>query len=286
MRKIPGLDQLLDRVAARDAQPTYRFHGRRSPKERDRTPVLGQVSTNVKDGVAKMRLYDPIDSWGGVWGVSATEFADAVDELGDDVTEIRLHINSPGGEVWEALAILNTLRAHDARLVCVVDGLAASCASFIAAAGDETIMSPNTQLMIHDAWALSIGNEATMLEAANLLGRVSNNIASIYADKAGGTVESWRSTMKDEAWYSAEEAVDVGLADKVAGEEPEEDPVDAFDLSAFKHQGRADAPDPTAKASATSTDAEDESAPVPDARRAEHRARRHAQAAARHGLTA
>jgi ATP-dependent protease ClpP protease subunit len=248
MRDIPGLRPLLDRAAAQAQQPPkYRFHGNRNPANRERTPILAQEpSASVKDGVAKMRLYDVIDSWGGSWGISALEFLSALDEIGEDVEEIRLHINSPGGEVWEALAILNSLRAHPARLVAIVDGIAASAASFIAAAADETIMSPNTQLMIHDAWGLCIGNAADMRNTGGILDQISDNIASIYADKSGGTTAEWRAIMLDEGWYSAQEAVDAGLADKIAGEEPAEDPEDAFDLKGIglKYNGRADAPPP------------------------------------------
>lgn len=284
MRNIPGLNPLLDRAAARAEQgPQYRFHGRRSPRARRRTPILGAAPTSsVKDGVAKLRLYEPIDSWGGYWGVSALEFAEVLDELDDSVEEVRLHINSPGGEVWEALAILNNLRDFDAKLVAQVDGIAASCASFIACAADETIMAPNTQLMIHDAWGLCVGNAGDMRGTADLLDQVSDNIASIYADKSGDDTEHWRAIMLDEGWYSADEAVAAGLADKVAGADSDDDdtdPADAFDLKGLglKYAGRAEAPAPA-------TSADDTKAPAPDEvdRRARFqalRARRHEQRA-------
>lgn len=280
MRDLPGLKPLLARAGARAEQaPTYRFHGRKSPKDRQPTPVLAEAPTaTVKDGVATMRLYEPIDSWGGFWGVSALEFLDALDQLGDEVTEIRLHLNCPGGEVWEALAILNGLRQHDAKVVAIVDGIAASCASFIACAADETIMAPNSQLMIHDAWGLCIGNAADMHGTGDLLDQISDNIASIYASKAGGTTEAWRATMRDEGWYLADEAVAQGLADRVLGEtSDEDDPADAFDLKGIgmKYAGRAEAPAPGARESVRG-----DSAPVPDAdasaaRRSRFEARRH-----------
>lgn len=252
MRDIAGLSPLLDRAAAQMSEhPRYRFHGHRSPANRTRTPVLASTpEPKVKDGVATLRLYEPIDSWGGPWGVSALEFLDALDALDPAETdEIRLRINSPGGEVWEALAILNNLREFDAKVVAQVDGIAASAASFIACAADETVMSPNTQLMIHDAWGLCVGNATDMHQVGDLLDQVSNNIADIYATKAGGSVDDWRTTMQGEAWYLAAEAVEAGLADSVAGEEPAEgdaDPADAFDLKGIglKYAGRAEAPAP------------------------------------------
>jgi ATP-dependent Clp endopeptidase proteolytic subunit ClpP len=293
MRDIPGLNPLLARAAARAEQPPrFRFHGGRSPRSRTRTPILGSTpSGTVKDGVAKLRLYEPIDSWGGYWGVSALEVIDVLDELPDDVETIELHINSPGGEVWEALAILNSLRQHDAKLVAVVDGIAASCASFIACAADETIMSPNTQLMIHDAWGLCVGNAGDMRGTADLLDQVSDNIASIYAAKSGDTTESWRAVMLDEGWYSAQEAVDAGLADKVAGQDTEDDtdPADAFDLKGLglKYAGRSEAPAP-APAARGEKPADAVDAPAPDAAAIEARRlrfearRRQARHEARH----
>ena len=285
MRDIPGLSPLLDRAAARMEQsPTFRFHGHRSPANRRRTPVLNAApNTRVADGVATLRLYEPIDSWGGAWGVSALEFLDALDSLDDSVEEIHLHINSPGGEVWEALAILSNLRAHEAKLVARVDGIAASCASFIACAADETIMSPNTQLMIHDAWGLCIGNAGDMRSTGDLLDQISDNIASIYADKSGDSTEEWRAVMLDEGWYTAQEAVDAGLADSIAGEESDDDPADAFDLKGIgcKYKGRSEAPAPTPPSKAKPSS----QAPAPDPadadRRRRFQQRRHAENARR-----
>ncbi len=201
----------------------------------------------IADGVATMRLYDPIDDWGGDWGVSAKEVAASLSGLPEDIHTIRLHINSPGGMVFEAVAILNQLRQHQARIVAIVDGLAASAASYIAVGADEVQMAPNTQLMIHDAWGLAIGNAADMRSTADLLDRLSNNIASIYAAKAGGTVEDWRAAMLAESWYSAEEAVAVGLADSVLTVDAPADAAKALasvDTSEWKYGGRDEAPAP------------------------------------------
>lgn len=219
---------------------TFRFRGQQMPTPGIRASML---SPAVEDTVATLRLYDPIDSWGGDWGVSAKEFAAALAVLPAEVNEIRLHINSPGGEVFEAVAILNQLRQHSARVVAIVDGIAASAASFLAVGVDELVMGRNTQLMIHDAWGLCVGNAGDMRGIAELLDRLSDNIADVYAAKAGGTVDAWRAAMLAESWYSADEAVAAGLADSVDGGD-EVQPKDAFDLSVFRYQDRSDAPDP------------------------------------------
>ena len=228
----------------RDSGPLFRWRGHDRPTAGIRASVLEPA---IDNGVAEVLLYDPIDSWGGDWGVSAKEFVSALSALDDNVTEIRLRINSPGGEVWEAVAMMNALRNHPARVVAVVDGLAASAASVLACAADETVMGRNTQLMIHDAWALCVGPAAVMRDTAERLDKLSDNLAQVYADKAGADVDDMRAAMLAETWYSPEEALAAGLVDSVEGVEPSDgEGADAarFDLSMFAYAGRRDAPTP------------------------------------------
>jgi len=194
---------------------------------------------NEADEPVEVLIYDVIDSW---FGVSAEQFARELAEIDADAITVR--INSPGGDVFDGIAILNSLRGHKARITTVVDGLAASAASFIAMAGDEIIMNRNSELMIHDASGMAVGNAATMTEMAEMLNRVSDNIASIYAERTGTDAHEWRDRMRDEVWYSADEAVEVGLADRVDGES-EAKATNRFDLSIFNYAGRGQAPSPT-----------------------------------------
>jgi ATP-dependent Clp endopeptidase proteolytic subunit ClpP len=220
------------------SEQTYRFHGHNKPQR-----IVNELPVGpVENGVATLRLYDPIDSWGGEWGVSAKEFTAAVDALPADVTTIELHLNSPGGEVFEGIAILNALRNHKAKVVAVVDGIAASAASFIACGADELVMGQNAELMIHDARGVCMGNAGDMQAMTDLLNHLSDNIARVYTAKAGGTMDDWRKAMLTETWFSAEEAVAAGLADRVEGDA--EQPTNTFDLSVFNHAGRAKAPAP------------------------------------------
>ena len=211
-----------------------------------REPIRAQVPPAKGDSqTATIRLYDPIDSWGEWYGVSAKEFASVLDELPDTVTEIRLLINSPGGECTEGFAILNLLRNHPARTVAVVEGLAASAASYVAAACDELIVSPNAEVMVHNPHGICMGEAADMRQLADLLDHLADNMASIYAAKAGGTAEQWRAVMDAETWFSAQEAVDAGLADSVLDQAPADPKATArFDLSVFNFAGRAHAPEP------------------------------------------
>lgn len=213
----------------------------------DRKPIKAEVPSSDVDGhTATIRLYDPIDSYGDWWGVSAKEFVTALDEIPERVDEIRLHINSPGGDVFDGIAILNALRNHPARVVAIVDGIAASAASFIATGVDELVMAKNSELMIHDAWGLCVGNAADMMSMADMLAKNSDNIASIYAEKAGGDLAAWRAVMEAETWYTAEEAVAAGLADRVDDRKKVDDPKARFDLSIFTYAGRDAAPAPAA----------------------------------------
>lgn len=155
---------------------------------------------------------------GGRWdGVDAATMVRDIRDL--DVDEIRLNINSGGGSVFDAVAILNALRQHPAKVVANVLGLAASAASFIACGVDETAMAANSTMMIHGGSGVVVGNAKDMHDMADLLDKLNANIASVYAAKAGGTTESWLETMLAETWYTADEAVEAGLADRVvAGE--------------------------------------------------------------------
>lgn len=274
----------------RNNEHRYRFRGSIAPTKAAKRPVRAEVDDTAST-VGKLHIDDVIDSWGGFWGISAKEFNEALDELGD-VEEIRLHINSPGGEVYEGIAILNSLRRHPATVTAIVDGLAASAASFIAVGVDRTIMAPNTEMMIHDAWGIALGPAADMRAMADRLDKLSNNIASMYAEKAGADTDTWRGFMLAETWYSAQEAVDAGLADEVEGAAGDDVPDDeiianAFDLSVFKHAGRADAPKPAIPRARTAPPPPPATSPRPAADSLDERRERFNQLrAARHGRRA
>lgn len=194
----------------------------------------------LNDSAAEVFLYGEIG-----WDANAGEF---VRELsGIDARTLTVRINSPGGDAYEGLAIMNALRAHEAEVTAIVEGLAASAASFIAIGGsDRLVLRPQAELMIHDAMSFVGGNSTEMQKAIVDLDRISDNIASIYADRAGGEPSDWRDRMRAETWFSAQEAVDAGLADAVEDGRPvaAHMPVGVFNLSKFKHAGRAAAPPP------------------------------------------
>lgn len=166
------------------------------------------LAGSASETEADVYIFDEI----GYWGTTARDFAAAVADL--DVDKMNLHINSPGGDAWDGVAIANVLRRHRARVEVTVDGLAASAASLIAMAGDHITMAASSMMMIHDASGFAWGNAETMNEAAALLDKLSDSYADAYAKRGGGTREQWRETMRAETWYTAEEAVLAGLADE------------------------------------------------------------------------
>lgn len=189
--------------------------------------------TNKAGSPAEVYIYDEI----GGWGVSSGDFVNELKALDGDIS---VHLNSPGGDVFDGLAIYQALKNRTGETTVVVDGLAASIASVIAMGADKIVMAPKATMMIHDGFTAAVGNAADMRKLAELLDRTSNNIASVYADRAGGTVEHWRDRMREETWYSADEALEAGLVDEVEGRTKKAD----FDLSMFNHAGRANAPAP------------------------------------------
>jgi ATP-dependent protease ClpP protease subunit len=178
-------------------------------------------------------LYDVIASdddeaywWGGI---SPRQFIEALAQTTGPVT---LRINSPGGSVFGAQAMVAAMRAHGQPITAQIDSLAASAASVIAAEAAECVMSPGSMLMIHKAWGMTIGNGDDHLGAASLLEKIDGQIAATYARRAGDDKEKYMDLMAAETWFSAEEAVEAGLADRMI-EDNAQRPSAKWDLSAY-----------------------------------------------------
>lgn len=202
-------------------------------------------SENADNETTPVYIYDSIgESWFGDT-TSASEFVKQIGAI--KTRNIELHLNSPGGDIFDGVAIYNALKAHPARVTVIVDALAASAASFIAQAGDEVIMTKAATMMIHDGSALAWGPAEVMRQTADLLDKLSNTVAGIYSDRAGQSVAFWRDLMIEEVWYNSQEAVDAGLADKIGEDTKVEDDTAAqnkWDLSIYNHAGRSAAPNP------------------------------------------
>lgn len=161
---------------------------------------------------AEISIYDEI----GFWGVSAASFAQDLKDCGNNLKQINLHIHSPGGDVFDGIAIYNLLKNHPANVTVYIDGLAASMASVIAMAGNEVIMPENAMMMIHKPWGIQGGDAEDMRKYADLLDKVENTLIPAYASKTGKTPEELAEMLSAETWLNGKECVDQGFADKLA----------------------------------------------------------------------
>ena len=171
---------------------------------------------NLSDDEAEVWIYDVIgqDFWGE--GVAAKTF---VKELTDiKASQINLHINSPGGSVFDGQAIYNAIARHPANVTTFIDGIAASIASVIALAGDEVIMAENALMMIHEPFAIVMGNANDMRDGANMLDKVSETIKAVYSSKTNLSDKKISDAMAAETWFTADEALDAGLATEISKE--------------------------------------------------------------------
>jgi ATP-dependent protease ClpP protease subunit len=172
-----------------------------------------------------VRIYDVI----GMWGVTSEQFVSDLAKITSPV--INLHLNTPGGQIMAATAIHNALKDHPAKVVVHIDGMAASAGAFIAMAGDEIRIAPNGYMMIHNAQGEGMGYADDLRKQADLLDKMTGNIAEMYAKRTGKPKAEWLAAMADETWYTAQEAVDAKLADSIKGEIAE--PSNRFDLRCF-----------------------------------------------------
>jgi ATP-dependent Clp protease, protease subunit len=169
-----------------------------------------EMRAAAEGGGAEILIYDEI----GLWGIRAADFVADLKALGD-VSEIAVRINSPGGDVFDGLAIHNVLRRHKARVVVTVDGVAASIASVIAMAGDEVVMPDNAMMMIHDPSGLAWGTAQDMRDLADVLDKLKASLIAAYRARAKVDDAELERLMSEETWLSAAQAVEIGLADRV-----------------------------------------------------------------------
>jgi len=259
LRNARGLQNTLASMATLAAQAKALQNSPEIPEAEKRPGDWFRIE-NATAEEATVYIYDEI----GFWGTSAQGFVDQLNSI--TAPKLSIRINSPGGEVWDGVAIHSALMASKAHVTVYIDGLAASAASFIAMAGDNIIMARHATMMIHDAAGLCWGNPQDMLSTADLLNKISDNIADMYSLQAGGTAEEWRARMTAETWYTGREALAAGLVDEITSpdEEEENSPENAMgrsrlSLAAFNFSGRAEAPAPDVPENAPEGEEEGES---------------------------
>ncbi len=172
-------------------------------------------------------IYDEI----GAYGVTAKGILAELGELPDDAA-IDLRLNSPGGSVFDAVAIYNALKRHAGEITVWIDGIAASAASYIAMAGDTIVMPENAFLMIHDPSGLVMGTAEDMRATAEALDKVKGSLIQGYAAKSGKPDDEIAALMAAETWLDAKDALDLGFIDRIA------EPVKlaaSFDVARFRN---------------------------------------------------
>ena len=182
---------------------------------------------------AEIWIYEEIgsDFWGE--GLTAKKFVEELAAL--DVEHIALHINSPGGSVFDGQAIYNALVRHPASVTTYIDGVAASIASVVALAGDTVEMAANALFMIHDPWGATAGTAADMRTMAGLLDKITGTMLDVYEAKSALDRADIAAAMSAETWYTAAEAQAAGYADSI-GTPVQVAALSRFDLEALGYR--------------------------------------------------
>jgi ATP-dependent protease ClpP protease subunit len=195
-------------------------------KPRADVPGLAMHARVSAEAPAELTIYGTIG--GGGWfndGISAADVESQLRAAGPGPINVRL--NSGGGDVFDGIAIHTLLARHPGTVTVYVDGLAASAASFIMLAGDHIVSARNAMIMIHDGMTYTYGGPASHQRAMDLLTKVSDNIADMYAERAGEDPEFWRAAMsvngEDGTWYTGQEALTAGLVDELTTVPDDED---------------------------------------------------------------
>lgn len=180
---------------------------------------------------AEIYLYDEIGIGYYGNGITAKQFADDLKSLGK-IDTLNLRVNSPGGDVFDGVAIFNVLKRHPAEVIVDIDGMALSIASVIVMAGDRINIAKNAMLMIHDPWAIAGGTAEDLRAKADLMDQVKENLVTTYADRTRMDAGRIVKLMSAETWMKSQEAVANGFVDNVT-----EDLALAarFDLSRFRN---------------------------------------------------
>lgn len=173
-------------------------------------PTRNAVRIDAGDDEATIYVYDVIDDY---WGISAKAFAEAMAAVAGKTVHLR--INSPGGDVFAARAMVTAVRGHQGKVIAHIDGVAASAASFLALAAAEVEMTQGAFFMIHYAWTLAMGNAQDLRKTADILEKVDASIVADYQRKTRKSEDEIAAWMEAETWFTAEEAKAVGFVDRV-----------------------------------------------------------------------
>jgi ATP-dependent protease ClpP protease subunit len=199
-------------------------------------PLRAQASADGQS--TDVFIYDMIDSF---WGIGAQDFVQQIAAI--TTPNIRLRINSPGGDVFEARAMMAAISDHAATFTARIDGLCASAATAITLPCDSVEIVDGGFYMIHNAWTLAMGNAGDMRETAAMLDKVDGSLVDGYVARSGKPADEIRALMAAETWFEAQAAIDAGFCDsqveiRIGGKAS----AAAFNLSAYNHAPKIEAP--------------------------------------------
>lgn len=174
------------------------------------------LEVNAKaDGEVEISMLDVIgEDWWTGGGITAKSVKARLD-ANPNAKVIRVLLNSPGGDVFEGLAIRSLLKRSGARVEVEVLGWAASAASVIAMAGDTIAMHEGSMMMVHKAWTIAIGDDSDMRATADFLGKINDSIVDIYERRTGRARDEVVEMVAAETWMTAHDAVEQKFADSV-----------------------------------------------------------------------
>ena len=168
------------------------------------------IQSKTSNKVVDVYIFDEI----GAFGMNAQSFIDEI--KGFKNTPLNLHINCVGGDVFEGMAIYNVLKKRTAETTVYIEGIAASMGSVVALAADKVVMAENSLFMIHNAWGGAMGEAKELKKTANLLEKISNEIADIYIKKTNLPYDKVKEMMDEETWLNADEAFELGFVDSIS----------------------------------------------------------------------
>lgn len=184
-----------------------------------------------------INVYGPIGSAWDPEAMTAADFIRALAGAGGD--EVTVHINSGGGDVFDANAMAEALRSYEGRSVASIEGLAASAASYFALTADEVVMNPSALVMVHNPSSAVFGEAEDMRKTADVLDKVKQTIVSQYARKTGMGEDEISGLMDEETWLTADEALGMGICDRLSDAEPVAACLDARSLKSFRNAPNA-----------------------------------------------
>jgi ATP-dependent protease ClpP protease subunit len=183
----------------------------------------------VANGKATIFVYDVIG--GDFGGVDERQFAKDIASVTSSTIDLR--VNSPGGDVFAARAMMTALATSPAKVTAYIDGIAASAATSLLMAADKVVMTRGAKMMIHEAWTAAVGNKGDFAAQSQLLASVDTEIARDYAKRTGKSEADFAAMMEAETWFDADQAKAIGFVDQII--EPTQTASNKWNLSAFKN---------------------------------------------------